>query len=421
MSLRIKPIKQTAGSSKLTKASKRRIDSDEEDATLAQDLDNEGPSSQPQHKRAKTEDSDHRATGSDGEPDVDVEVDIEADAEDTRFLPPEAATLSAPSPPPAKASKRKSGKPKVDGKSTSERRSKRTVVWTDDEDDEFVDAGRIMDSEDEDFAPESAPPSKKGAVTKGKGLKPSGGTKGARGRGKKEEKEIIVRDERKLPPAAPSAPKDRSAVPAANSKRPAPKDDRQVAVAEPAAAEKAQEPVPLEEAAPPLPKKRKLPTIKKNKASATPSTPSVAAVSPAVGEKKDAAADVITPVGVAARKPAATANNADFDLRDKSVYAQLFTKASPPGGTTPNSGLNRKEKEEERRKELNKMRDDARAKRADEAKRSFDLQSAHDKIARFEEKLRARKSIAAFPNILGAYFKSVHEAANKEEPERREQ
>lgn len=38
-----------------------------------------------------------------------------------------------------------------------------------------------------------------------------------------------------------------------------------------------------------------------------------------------------------------------------------------PSGATPNSGLNRKEKEEERKKELHKMRDDARAKRAEEA------------------------------------------------------
>lgn len=33
------------------------------------------------------------------------------------------------------------------------------------------------------------------------------------------------------------------------------------------------------------------------------------------------------------------------------------------GGSTPRSGLSRREKEEERRKELHKMRDEARAKR----------------------------------------------------------
>lgn len=37
-----------------------------------------------------------------------------------------------------------------------------------------------------------------------------------------------------------------------------------------------------------------------------------------------------------------------------------------PNRATPNSGLNRKEKEEERKKELNKMREEARAKRAEE-------------------------------------------------------
>ena len=35
--------------------------------------------------------------------------------------------------------------------------------------------------------------------------------------------------------------------------------------------------------------------------------------------------------------------------------------------STPNSGLNRKQKEEERRRELNRMREEARAKREAEA------------------------------------------------------
>ncbi len=37
-----------------------------------------------------------------------------------------------------------------------------------------------------------------------------------------------------------------------------------------------------------------------------------------------------------------------------------------PSGATPNSGLNRKEKEEERKKELHRMRDEDRARRAEE-------------------------------------------------------
>lgn len=38
-----------------------------------------------------------------------------------------------------------------------------------------------------------------------------------------------------------------------------------------------------------------------------------------------------------------------------------------PGGSTPNSGLNRKEKEEERKRELNKMREEDRARRLESA------------------------------------------------------
>ena len=38
-----------------------------------------------------------------------------------------------------------------------------------------------------------------------------------------------------------------------------------------------------------------------------------------------------------------------------------------PGAGGPRAGLNRREKEEARRKELNKMRDEARARRVEEA------------------------------------------------------
>lgn len=45
----------------------------------------------------------------------------------------------------------------------------------------------------------------------------------------------------------------------------------------------------------------------------------------------------------------------------------VLIRRHKPAGSTPNAGLNRKEKEEERRRELNKMREEARAKRATEA------------------------------------------------------
>lgn len=122
---------------------------------------------------------------------------------------------------------------------------------------------------------------------------------------------------------------------------------------------------------------------------------------------------------------------------EQSSFALLYSHnfLPQPGGSTPNSGLNRREKEEERRRELNRMREEARAKRAEEAvsctyhssagvithfrwllflqRQSFNLQAAHDKIARFEQKLHHHKALALYPNILGAAFKEAHERARR--------
>jgi hypothetical protein len=101
------------------------------------------------------------------------------------------------------------------------------------------------------------------------------------------------------------------------------------------------------------------------------------------------------------------------------------------GGATPRSGLNRREKDEERRKELNKLRDEARAKRSLEAvcwflflvgpstethlfqKQSFDLQGQTEKIARFEERLRRGQSSALYPNFLAAKWRELWEREKK--------
>lgn len=45
----------------------------------------------------------------------------------------------------------------------------------------------------------------------------------------------------------------------------------------------------------------------------------------------------------------------------------------------------------------------------------FDLQAAAEKIQRFEDKLQARKSIAMYPNILGASFKDAQERTKRRE------
>ena len=133
---------------------------------------------------------------------------------------------------------------------------------------------------------------------------------------------------------------------------------------------------------PALPKKQKLPTIKKVKlANHNPSISSstvvidTAAVLPPLGSK---------PTQDGVRK---TLNGTiDIDLSNKSIYEEIFSKTvriaigflSVPSscflqgqgdGGTPRAGGNRRTKEEERRKELNRQRDEAKAKRALEAVR----------------------------------------------------
>lgn len=320
-------------------------------------------------KRAKTEETEDTV-----EVDIDeeeVNVDDEDPSEDTRFLPPESST-----------SKRSSSKKP---KSAPKRPKKRAVVLSDDDgEDDYAEREDIVidDDDDDDFTPEPTT-SKRAAPSKAKGKT----TKTAA------DKPITVKDERRGVPSrsGPSFPGKRGVL----------NDDGD----EDDSTSKADS----VEAAPPPPKKPKLPPIKKNKPSTGTSTPTGL---PAKLPPKPAAVDKDgLALGVAgARKPAATANNADFDLRDASVYASLFMK---PGGATPNSGLSRKEKEEERRKELNKMREEARRKREAGLKNSFDLQAAQEKIARFESRLRSRlgHTSATYPNVLCGALKDDWERA----------
>ena len=138
---------------------------------------------------------------------------------------------------------------------------------------------------------------------------------------------------------------------------------------------------PRETTPPPIAKKRKLPTIRKNRTAGAPgtSTPSTVVppnkAAPVAGLPKQSLLEGAKPAAV--RKTPATAGNADFDLRNESVYRELFKPVSlrvgqhyhafiyqcQTGGSTPRSGLSRREKDEERRKELNKLRDEAKAKR----------------------------------------------------------
>ena len=128
-----------------------------------------------------------------------------------------------------------------------------------------------------------------------------------------EEKDVVVRDERKFVPP----PTTRSPSPVnAGIKRPHPDEEANAST-----------PVPTDKGKANLPafKKNKLPTIKKRppggalNGSGGPSTPTTRGPSEKTGETERLALPVM-------RKQATMAPNADFDLRDASVYASLFQK-----------------------------------------------------------------------------------------------
>ncbi|PPQ71975.1 hypothetical protein CVT24_008192 [Panaeolus cyanescens] len=156
----------------------------------------------------------------------------------------------------------------------------------------------------------------------------------------------------------------------------------------------------------PAPKK-KLPTIKKNRippgTSTGTSTPTSGAKKPGIdlpGSSRPTHEDIRKTI----------INKTDIDLSDKSIYQAIFSKAND---SSIRSGPNR----EERWKDLNKMREEAKAKREQEALHSFDLQAQYEKISRFEETLRSTRSLALFPNFLGAKWKDVYEKEKMKQKE----
>ncbi len=279
--------------------------------------------SEPRLKKARTisravsNDSGEDAYGGDA---VDEDVDIEGDIEDTRFLPDPPPSTSRPISP-ASGTKRRlsnaaasSSKSRTKNKelkssksSKSSGKKRRTVVWTDDEDeDEFNDPDVVV-TDDGDFDPEPGYSNKKGAV-KGKIGKVMGKASGKGAAGKKEDKEITFRDERKL--AQP---------PVAEYVRRAKEDE----VAKPT-------PNVMDE---PIPKKRKLPPIKKNKPAGSisigPSTPAPRAAVATPAKKEEPAPTTLTPAPTsnqAGVRKAAGAST-DLNLLDSSVYSELFLRA----------------------------------------------------------------------------------------------
>ncbi|KAI8989659.1 hypothetical protein BD414DRAFT_484860 [Trametes punicea] len=401
MSLKIKIQKQGFTSdSRPSKRRVQRIESDDEgDESHAYGASNDASAEGSRRKKTRRAslDSSREERDVDAEGEVDVDIENDGDIEDTRFLPEPQAVASRSLSPAAGVKRRPSNsavssskvRPR-DSKSSksksSSKKPRRQVVWTDDEDEEFDDPDVVV-TDDDNFDPDpDFSSSKKGAKSKGAKAgvgKAVGKSKSGR---EKEEKEITFRDERKLLPSVPES-----------SRRPEGTKSTPVPPIDPTDEVKLQ--------------KRKLPPIKKNKpptaGSTAPSTPSATKPIPAVSEKKDTLIPAPTSNQVGQRKPAGAST--DLNLLDSSVYSELFkSTVCGPGASTPDSGLNRKQREEERRRELNRMREEARAKREAEARNSFDLQAAPEKIERFVL-LRLRHSTARYPNVLGAAFKEMYD------------
>ncbi|KAJ7583569.1 hypothetical protein C8J56DRAFT_954369 [Mycena floridula] len=216
--------------------------------------------------------------------------------------------------------------------------------------------------------------------------------KRAKGSGKSKSgntQEIFAKDERKLVPPSKRAKTLSSKL-----------EDAVVAPNTSTLSSPANGPAQREDSSPPQ-KRRKLPTIKKIK-SQTPSTPSNSTVKPPAPAttKVDSALPPI-PASGSARPLASNIGVADFDLRNKNVYEQLMFTQGPP----------RSGQKDDRRKELNKMREEYKAKRTQEAKPPFDLQDQMDRILRYEEQLRRMPNGGAvlYPNILGSKWKDEYE------------
>lgn len=299
-----------------SKNSKRLAPDSEDDGDFLDDGANSGSGDDYFEPGTKSSKSKRGRVEVNEDEDVDMSLDPEPektlDIEDTRFLPDGGASLSRSS----SAKRSSSGKPRQRSSGAAQKKgSKRKGVILSDEDD--VDVDVVMEDEEDDFEPE--PQSRKG---KSRGLV----SKGSKGKGGKDkfEREITFRDERKLVPPVASSSKD---IQPSRSKRPHSRLDDNIDTDFDVVVEKEATPPP------PPPKKPKLPPIKKNKPppgslnSTGPSTPvtrpPLTKTSAGHPQQQTGANGLPLPP---LRKPAATANNADFDLRDASVYAQLFTK-----------------------------------------------------------------------------------------------
>ncbi|KAJ6496677.1 hypothetical protein C8R47DRAFT_352026 [Mycena vitilis] len=273
-----------------------------------------------------------------------------------------------------------------------------------------------LEDDDDEYMSEPKNTGKRAGGGKGKAAK------GGKAKKKLESKEIMAKDEGKRRADSSEAAGAPTAKRARTKAIPKSGGDIVVDVIGEAPPAPVDTPPLREDAGPVIPKK-KLPQIKKNKApaagsgvsapaasgaaNATPSIPHKAAPPVARGDEDSKLPPPV--VGTGARK-AAVPLSADVDLSNPTMYAQLFKSG---GGSTP-AGSSRREKEEERRKELNRMRDEARAKRINEAPPLFDLQGQMDKIAGFEQRLRNSRSPAVYPNFIAGGLKQFHSDPKRE-------
>ncbi|KAG6818116.1 hypothetical protein H0H87_000021 [Tephrocybe sp. NHM501043] len=277
--------------------------------------------------------------------------------------------------------KRPKGKKGHDGPPTKKKRVQQDIS----SDEECHEALGLMNDEEATLHTKRQPkPSAKAKANKGKGKSFTTG----------------ARDERKARQSQPSTHLTSTKRRREASK---PEDDDTVdVVGDKDARSNTRSPSPslLKETAPPPQKRRKYPTITKNKTAAT-SEPASKAGSATGVKSTTQLPDLLKPTVPGTRVPPLMIGTSDFDLRDARVYNDLFAK---PGGNSSGQALQKKN--EERQKEITKMRDEARAKRMSEMANFFDLQAQFEKIRQFEETLGNR---CMYPNILAVKWRDIWE------------
>lgn len=206
-----------------------------------------------------------------------------------------------------------------------------------------------------------------------------------KGRSKGDPEKITAKNEGKPPSPAPAAEK----------KQPQVEDMDVDIIAAP----------PTPGLPPPDPPKKKLPTIKKK---SKPDQGSATASPAPISKPKAAKAPPTN--GAPSKKPTAPAviqnpsGTTDFDLRDSSTWQTLIGKG--PTNAGPKVGIEKRVSTEERRKQLDRMRDEARAQRNEEFKHTFDLQAPSLRIIEFERQLTQHHIKSYGPQVLGAAFKN---------------